>query len=157
MQRNVTAIYRTYATAELVERELKDLGYSFMSISVIPDSDHAGDTSRISDDAMDDIHDLHLPEDDVRTYQNAVRRGDYVVSVNVDDDDYLTRVQDIMRRPEQEAYRLDDVDREFETADLLPYGRDRTEHNENWLGTRDTTYDDTGTRVYGRREPLPYT
>ena len=35
---------------------------------------------------MDDLHDLHLPDDDVRTYQHSVRSGDHVVSANVDED-----------------------------------------------------------------------
>ncbi len=157
MQRNVTAVYRTHATAELVQRELKELGYSSMSVSVIPDGDHSTDASYDYKDDLDDIHDLHLPEDDVRTYQNAVRRGDYVVSVNVDDEDYLSRVQEIMRRPEQEAYILDDVDREFAGADYTPYGRTRpANYDESWMGTRDATSDDRHTRLYQRRQAIPH-
>src|SRR5690606_19103025 len=33
----------------------------------------------------DRLYDLHLPDEDLRTYQHAVRQGDYVVSAEVDD------------------------------------------------------------------------
>ncbi len=117
MYRNVTAVYRTYAVADLVRKELHDLGIQSGHVRMVPDSDlgtAAGGTDRDDryDRHVDALHDLHLPEDDVRTYQNCVRRGDYVVSAEVDEDQ-VTRVQQIMRRPEDEAYNLDTRADEF--------------------------------------------
>ena len=93
MNRNVTAVYRTYSVADLVRRELESMGISRANIHVIPDTGDAVGTTGYRDDRrwMDQLHDLHLPEEDVRTYQHSVRRGDYVVSSNVDDE-YVQRV-----------------------------------------------------------------
>ncbi len=123
MQRAVTAIYRTYAVADLVRDEIADLGVSRGYVHVVPDRDEsveAGST-RDPDSFNDDLHALHLPEDEMRTYQQAVRRGDYVVSANVDDDDdaMLDRVLEIMRRPE-DAYDIDALDEEYRDAEYVP-------------------------------------
>ena len=119
MQRAITAIYRTYAVADLVRNEIADLGVSRGYVHVVPDRDDAVAAGSSRDDSvMHELHDLDLPEDDIRTYQQAVRRGDYVVSANVDDD-YVERVMEIMRRPEEEAYNIDDVEEEYRDADYL--------------------------------------
>lgn len=156
MHRNVTAIYRTHATADLVRRELNELGISHGRIHVIPDRDEAVGATGERDDHryMDQIHDLHLPDADVRTYQHSVRRGDYVVSAEVDEE-HLSRVQEIMRRPEAEAHELSARDHEFRHAE--PYGHSLgTERRTNaaWVGRRDTTHDDPYTRTYERDERL---
>ena len=123
MQRAVTAIYRTYAVADLVRDEIADLGISRGYIHVVPDRDETVEagSQRDPDSFNDDLHGLHLPEDEMRTYQQAVRRGDYVVSANVDDDDdaLLDRVLDIMRRPE-DAYDIDALDEEYRDAEYVP-------------------------------------
>ncbi len=155
MHRNVTAIYRTHSTADLVRRELSDLGVSSGDIHVIPDQDVAGETAtRDNDQYMDAIHDLHLPEDDVRTYQQSVRRGDYVVSAEVDEDN-LTRVQQIMRRPEVEAYNLETRGEEFRNEEIFADSRrgDQTA-NTGWAGKRDVSNDDPFARTYERNERL---
>ena len=156
MNRNVTAIYRTFATADLVRRELIELGVSRSHIHVIPDRDDAaGTASARNDDAwMDQLHELHLPNEDVRTYQHSVRRGDYVVSANVDDD-ALARVQAVMRRPESEAYDLDASHQEFRQAEIVPR-RNRADAPADpaWLGQPDATTDDRYTRTYRRNKPI---
>ena len=123
MQRAVTAIYRTYAVADLVRDEIAELGVSRGYIHVVPDRDDglAEGTSRDDASYNDDLHGLHLPEDEMRTYQQAVRRGDYVVSANVDDGDdaMLERILEIMRRPE-DAYDIDALDEEYRDAEYVP-------------------------------------
>ena len=123
MQRAVTAIYRTYAVADLVRDEIADLGVSRGYIHVVPDRDEAVESGsqRDPDTFNDDLHGLHLPEDELRTYQQAVRRGDYIVSANVDDNDEgtLDRILEIMRRPE-DAYDIDALDEEYRDAEYVP-------------------------------------
>jgi uncharacterized protein (TIGR02271 family) len=121
MQRAVTAIYRTYAVADLVREEIAGLGVSRGHIHVVPDRDETLETgsTRETDSYNDDLHALHLPEDELRTYQQAVRRGDYVVSVNVDDDAHLDGIMEIMRRPE-DAYDIDALDEEYRDAEYVP-------------------------------------
>ena len=119
MQRAITAIYRTHAVADLVRNEIADLGISRGYIHVVPDRDDAVAAGSYRDDSvMHELHDLDLPEDDVRTYQQAVRRGDYVVSANVEDD-HVERVMEVMRRPEEEAYNIDEVEEEYRSAEYV--------------------------------------
>lgn len=121
MQRAVTAIYRTYAVADQVRDHIADLGVSRGYIHVVPDSDMSVESGsyRDTDSFNDDLHDLHLPEDELRTYQQAVRRGDYVVSVNVDDESHLDGIMEIMRRPE-DSYDIDALDEEYRDAEYVP-------------------------------------
>ena len=134
MQRAITAIYRTYDVADLVRNEIADLGVSRGYIHVVPDREDtvAAGSIRDNQNYMDDLHDLHLPADELRTYQQAVRRGDYVVSANVDDD-YLDRVTDIMRRPE-DAYDLDATHEEFSSADYIPHSTGTTAYGAEAFG-----------------------
>ena len=156
MHRNVTAIYRTHATADLVRRELSDLGISSGHIHVIPDRDDpVGPEGRRSDNRYSDqLHDLHLPDDDLKTYQHSVRNGDYVVSAEVDEAQ-LDRVRAIMKRPEEEAYDLDQRSGEFRDADVDPYSDpgNRTA-NEDWTARRDPDNADPYTRSYTRNARL---
>ena len=121
MQRAVTAIYRTYDVANQVRDLIADLGISRGYIHVVPDSDQAMESGsyRDTDSFNDDLHELHLPEDELRTYQQAVRRGDYVVSVNVDDESHLDGIMEIMRRPE-DSYDIDALDEEYREAEYVP-------------------------------------
>ena len=112
MQRAVTAIYRSPEVADLVQKELEQLGIASRDITVL--SGTAG-----ADGAMDRLHDLGLPDEDARTYQQALRNGDHVVSVDVHDDSHLGGAQEIMRRPE-DAYDLDELDTRYASADYMP-------------------------------------
>ena len=156
MHRNVTAIYRTHATADLVRRELDEIGLAHGRIHVIPDQDEpVGAEGHRSDDRhMNALHDLHLPDDDLRTYQHSVRRGDYVVSAEVDEDQ-VARAQEIMRRPEEEAYNLDTREAEFRGEEVYPHsaGAGRTV-DERRLGRRDPAHADPYSRTYHRDERL---
>jgi hypothetical protein len=151
MNRNVTAVYRTYSVADLVRRELEALGISRGDIQVIPDSQDVFRPSGKRDDYRwtDALHDLDLPEEDVRTYQHCVRRGDYVVSANVDED-RVGRVQEIMRRPEAEAYNLDVRADEFREEALVAHSDKRRTSDGRLVGQRDTTYTDPYVRSYRR-------
>jgi len=154
MYRNVTAIYRNYATAELVKSELAHIGISLGHIHTIPDTEETVEARDPNNERyMDDLHDLHLPDEDLRTYQQSVRRGDYVVSVEVKDK--LTRVQEIMRRPEAETYDLDARHEEF--SDEQSYSRNRDadlEENAGLAGRRDRTNGDRYARTYEREARL---
>jgi uncharacterized protein (TIGR02271 family) len=122
MQRAVTAIYPSYATATLVREELEQLGLGRHHVTILPDADVTSRSDRSSGDveaSFDQLHDLGLPDDDARTYQQALLNGDYVVSVSVDDGTDLSRVQEIMRRPE-EAYDLDELDTRYSSAEFVP-------------------------------------
>ncbi len=129
MQRAVTAIYRSAAVADLVREDLERLGIARANITVLPGAatmpgatDASLSTAGAQDlagDAVDRLHDLDLPEDDTRTYQQALRNGDHVVSVQVDDDADLARIQEIMRRPE-DAYDLDELDTRYGDAAYVP-------------------------------------
>ena len=116
MQRAITAIYPSADLAELVRRDLEQLGIGGHDITILPD---LGGSTGFSGDAMDRLRNLGLPDTDARTYQQAIQNGDYVVSVEVDDDDNLSRVQEIMRRPE-DAYDLDELDTRYADADYVP-------------------------------------
>ncbi len=121
MHRNVTAIYRTHAVADLVRRELEEAGVSGSAIRIVPDRDVAvgADGYREDHRYSDDLHDLNLPEDDLRTYQHSVRNGDYVVSADVDDD-LVPRTREIMRRPEAEARDLTARHEEYRDEAVVP-------------------------------------
>lgn len=157
MQRAVTAIYRTYSVADLVRSELKDLGISAFNISVVPDSDSpvtTGSSRDVGDDTHDRLHDLHLPESDIRTYQQAVRNGDYVVSVNVDDEAHLERVKEIMRRPE-DAHDIDELDTKYASTVYEPRRAPLSEgHDESHIGRRDPAEGSPYTRAYSREQPI---
>ncbi|TNC49111.1 hypothetical protein FHG66_11700, partial [Rubellimicrobium rubrum] len=123
MQRAVTAIYRTAEVADLVRRDLEQLGVGRHNITILPDPTDAG-LSTSSDQGYDNglldrLHDLGLPDEDARTYQQALQNGDYVVSVDADDNDDLARIQDVMRRPE-DAYDLDELDTRYSDAEFIP-------------------------------------
>lgn len=151
MNRNVTAVYRTYAVADLVGQELEALGISRGDIHVIPDSERVVGTSGERDDRRwtDALHNLDLPEEDVRTYQHSIRRGDYVVSANVDDD-HVGRVQEVMRRPEAEAYNLDARTDEFRDEVIVAHSDPRRTRDARPMGRRDTAYSDSYVRSYRR-------
>lgn len=154
MDRNVTAIYRTYAVADLVRRELETVGISRANIHVIPDREDIVAESGYREDRRwtDLLHDLQLPDEDVRTYQHSVRRGDYVVSANVDDE-WVERVQEIMRRPEAEAYDLDARTDEFGEETVIPPSDPARERDPRLVGRRDTAYTDPYVRSYRRNTP----
>ena len=154
MSRNVTAVYRTYSVADLVRAELEALGLSRGDIHVIPETDLPAGTSGERADRRwsDALHELDLPDEDMRTYQSCVRRGDYVVSANVEEDD-VERVQKIMRRPEAEAYDLDVRDAEFRDETIHPHSDDsRTAAALRARRRRDPAYTDPYLRAYRRDE-----
>lgn len=155
MHRNVTAIYRSYAVADLVRRELDDFGISRSHIHVVPDQDDAVEPGAHRDNErhMDDLHDLDLPDDDLRTYQQSVRRGDYVVSVEADDEQ-VQRVQQIMRRPEADAYDIDTRGSEFRDEELIARSADEHRGLEaERRAERDAASSDPYLRSYNRNAP----
>ena len=156
MYRNVTAIYRTWATADLVRRSLEELGIARSDINVIPDRDEpvTGDGMREGTGDTDRLHDLHLPDDDLRTYQQCVRRGDYVVSVEVAEHD-VDRVKPLMRRPEEEAHHLENRSSEFGDEPVIPHSAGEGHMlNEEWRARRLAAHDDPYARTYERGTPL---
>jgi hypothetical protein len=156
MYRNVTAIYRTRETADLVRRGLEEIGIASSDIHLVPDRDHPVTGGGVRDDAdySDRLHDLHLPADDVRTYQQCVRRGDYVVSVEAEER-HLDQVKAIMRRPEDETYHLENTASEFSSAPVVPHSAGEGHMlNEESRAQRLAAHDDPYARTYERRAPL---
>jgi hypothetical protein len=122
MHRVITAIYPTYAAAAEVRTALEHLGVPGAHVHVIPDAEdltEAGTTRDITT-FNQRLHDLDLPEDDTRTYQQAIRNGDYIVSVEVDDAERLDRIKTIMRDP-GEARDIDALDHEYHGAGYIPF------------------------------------
>lgn len=162
MTKAVTAIYRTHAVADLVRSELKDAGVAAHDVHIVPDDPApvAEGTTRSDDsDWNDDLHRLHVPEDDLRTYQNAVRKGDYVVSVDLDGDEHMSRVKEIMRRPEGEAYDIDAMDKLYAGTAYTPKkGSDSYAYDDRYIGTRDEATDGDGyVRSYSRPNRYSWT
>lgn len=105
-------------------------------------------------DAFDRLHDLHLPEEDTRIYQQAIRNGDVVVSVEVEEEADLARVEEIMRRPE-EAHDLDALTSRSGGGAYEPRRRPLgPDHDERWAGRRDETVSSPYTRSYVRGAAL---
>ena len=104
-ERTVTTLYRRYASADLVRCALRDHGIELARISVVPD--RASGIDDATDFGLFDavIDDLGLPEADARMYQDAIRRGDFVVSATVPVPD-APRVEEIMCHPEAFADRV---------------------------------------------------
>lgn len=156
MHRNVTAIYRTYQVADLVRQRLTDLGVSHRHIRVIPDRDEAVGTEGYRDDGrhIDALHDLHLPDNDLRTYQQSVRNGDYVVSAEVDENTDIAPIQEAMRRPETETYDYDTRAAQFRDEALIARSQPGADPDPNRRGEPDPDHADPYTRSYRRGGPL---
>lgn len=102
----------------------------------------------------DRLHDLHLPEEDVRTYQHCVRRGDYVVSAEVDDA-LVEKVKGVMRRPETEAWDIEHRASEFRNEALIAHSAGEGHMlNEERRARRLAIGDDRYTRTYERHRRL---
>lgn len=101
----------------------------------------------------DRLHDLHLPEDDVRTYQHCIRQGDYVVSAEVDESK-LDKVKAIMRRPEAEVHDIEHRSSEFRDADLVPHSKGRAHATDRPWSAKALPGDDRYARTYSREKPL---
>jgi hypothetical protein len=122
MQRAITAVYPTELSALEVREELVRLGIPDGHITMIPESSSEASTPglRGTDQHHERLDRLGLPEDDTRTYLEAVRNGDFVLSVEVDDAERLDRIKAIMRDPGQ-ARDLDALDEEYRGAEYVPF------------------------------------
>lgn len=104
----------------------------------------------------DRLHALHLPDEDFRTYQHAVRDGDHVVSAEVDDGQVAVAVA-VMRRSEFEARDIDSRAPEFRDEDPMAHspGEDRATLSEEYRARRLTPGSgDPVTRTYERNRRL---
>jgi hypothetical protein len=158
MHRAITAVYPTEAAALEVWQELSRLGIPDGHITMIPQSSSgAASPGRIDDnDLHRQIDRLDLPENDERTYLQAVRNGDYIVSVDVDDVERLDRIKSIMRDPGH-ARDIDALDEEYRGAEYVPFRhedqpaepRDRAIRENPQPGERADLRDYTRTRGRG--------
>lgn len=159
MKRAVTAIYRTSTIARLVCEGLERLGIPQNHITILPEAETVPDTTHASrsttssidlDRSFDRLHDLHLPEDDTRVYQQALRNGDYVVSVSLGDDVPLERVQQVMQKPE-DSYDLNELDQSYRDAEYSPRRSPLNElFDERQKGRRDEVQESPYLRTYNR-------
>lgn len=151
MHRNVTAIYRTHAVADLVRRELEEAGVSRSAIRIVPDTDTpvGAEGHRADNRYTDDLHGLNVPDDDLRTYQHSVRNGDYVVSAEVDDS-IVPRAREIMKRPEAEARQFSARHEEYRNETVVPHSSaaGTTRADQTW--ERDPSHEDPYLRSYQR-------
>ncbi len=122
MHRAVTAVYPTELSALEVREELVRLGVPDGHITVVPETSAEASTPgvRSATEHHERLDRLGLPEDDTRTYLQAVRNGDYVVSVDVEDAERLDRIKTIMRDPGH-ARDLDALDEEYRSAEYVPF------------------------------------
>lgn len=105
-------------------------------------------------DAFDRLHDLHLPEEDTRIYQEAIRNGDVVVSVEVGDDADLARIQEVMRRPE-EARDFGELAARAGGADFVPRRHPLGPgYDSRWAGRPDEAASTPQARAYARDAAL---
>lgn len=148
MHRVVAATYRTDATIDLVRSEM---AISSGNIRVVPDRDDLVGTGgrREGNGDFGQPHDLHLPDDNLRTYQHSDRRGDYAFSAEVDED-RVGRVKGIMSGPE-EAHHLDRRPEEFRTSPVDPYS---DPNNRILIEERMARRDPDHADPYTRDEPL---
>jgi len=154
MHKNVTAIYRTHEIADKVRCKIGQLGLSNRQVHLVPDTTDivAGNTTRDENLYRDDLDHMGLPDNERHTYDSALKRGDYVVSVRVDRDDehHLDRITEIMRHPE--AHDIDALDETFrDTA-----GNASRTDAATRVGRRDTDYDYRGSTVRGYDYDHPY-
>ena len=150
MTKHVTAIYRTHAVADEVKRGIAGLGLGTHDVTIVPDDPTPLTPGTHRDDRhVSTIDRLNLPDDDQRTYKRAVREGNYVVSVKVNDDDHIARIEDVMRHPEH-GIDIDAYDAEYRAhpdyaADVE---RDRSLAARDGVYTRDMTRTGTHARTY---------
>lgn len=88
---------------------------------------HAGMLEAGAEPDIDRLYDLQLPEDDLRTYQHAIQQGDYVVSVEVEDEQ-LERVKEVMRHPVDEIHNIEQRALEFRNHDLIAHSSGKGGH-----------------------------
>ena len=156
MSLNVTAIYPDHASAELVRKHLLDIGVALDDIRVIPDRAVPVEPGgyRASTDYTDQLYGLHLPDDDLHTYQHAVRRGDHVVSAEVDEAK-VERVKEIMRHPEAKPYEFARRSSDFRDEARIPYSTgERPVLEEDWRARPLAAQDDPYARTYERKSRL---
>jgi hypothetical protein len=148
MHRAVTAVYPTEASALEVRQELVRLGIPDADVTMVPHSSAEAASPGLldSEDAHRRLDRLDLPEEDTRTYLEAVRNGDFVVSVDVEDAERLERIKAIMRNPGH-ARDLDALDREYQSAEYIPF-----RHEDRPAGPRDRAI--RGTSQPGERADL---
>ena len=100
-QRMVTAFFDSRSDAEDAIERLADAGVPRDSIRFMPGDerdppDDAGDAARTEPHGLwDSLGGLFLPDEDRGTYAEGLRRGGYLISVHVSDEQY-ERVLDIL-------------------------------------------------------------
>jgi uncharacterized protein (TIGR02271 family) len=144
MSHTITAIFRTADVAELVRSKIAELGVNDRHIAVLGGESH-----------VEHVDTLHLPDDEARTYKQAIREGHYVVSADVEDR-HVDSVAEIMRHPEQgvdiDAYESDyrsspDYDAAGEQA--IPVAEERLA-----VGKRTTERGSAHVRTYVQEVPV---
>ena len=157
MTKAVTAIYRTHAQADLVRKDLSEAGIPTHDVKIVPHGDWTAEDRADETRWNDDLHALHVPEADMRTYQNAVRNGDHVVSVELDDDEHIERVKEIMRHPERDPYDIGSLDTVYEGTEYTPRaGQTGYAADDRYAGTRDPMPADDDGRVRAYTRPTRY-
>lgn len=146
MTKTVTAIFRTHAVATTVRDKIKALGLSDSHVTILPDDPAplAEGTHR-TDDHVRRAHDLNVPDEDKRTYQQAIREGHFIVSADVDSD-HVATVSDIMRHPDTQAHAIDFDAYETEYRGHADYDPALTPMTDTRTGTT------TGAEHIGRRD-----
>ena len=146
MSNTITAIYRDLATAELVKTRLEEIGIATRHIHIVSEAARE-----------DDIGTLNLPQDEARTYRQAVRQGHAVVSAEVEDA-HVAAVTEAMRHPEHsvdiDAYETEyrasaDYATETGNEEKIAVGEERLA-----LGKRVTESGSAHVRAYVQEVPV---
>jgi hypothetical protein len=111
MPRIITALFRDVSTAQSALQAMLQSGLARDRIAVIG-ADHGHEVSSISgfrelsarDDDLAALHDLNLPEDELRGFESALARGGAVISARVEAGDMEQAIQTL------EMFDLVDLD-----------------------------------------------
>lgn len=145
MTRTITALFDTRADADAGGERLKQAGIDASSVSVHDQSTHktSGDYSTRKDKGLwATVKGVFVPDADRHTYEEGIRRGGFLLTADVDDDDTPAAVKaleeansiDLDERSQQ--WRSDGWDYQGQSAqagdddgdDLIPWGsRDETQ------------------------------
>lgn len=123
-----TALYDSRADAEAAQRELQALGILDADTMSIVDQNTPGYSAERGQQTdrgfWASLKNAFTPEDrDV--YEEGVRQGGYLLTVNVDDQ-YADRVEDALERTN--AVDIDERENQYRSSGLIPGAADRTDY-----------------------------
>lgn len=147
MSRTITALFDTKADAEAGAERLREAGLDAAHIGIHDDTTHklAGDYSTHEDKGLwASIKNVFVPHEDRHAYEEGIRRGGFLLTADVDDDDTATAV-DVLEN-------ANSIDLDARTADWRASGWDYAgvadPESDTVYGVRDTNVAGSRYRTY---------